>query len=149
MVFCQKGPTWQIGPFWQDTLDIGGMLWQKQVSRAGTRDILLCLWDVITSHCFFHSTPDVKPKKMYLLYSGPYMEIEVVFLRNDRSQYKTDNSYLTMLSTLSAGYFELLDAEISVGTVITSMEPNMYIKTCWNPTWRHTSTFETLCSIKY
>ena len=27
MVFCQKGPTrhaypWQIGPFWQDTLDI-------------------------------------------------------------------------------------------------------------------------------
>ena len=31
MVSCQKGPTrhayaWQIGPFWQDTLDLSGNL---------------------------------------------------------------------------------------------------------------------------
>ena len=42
MVSCQKGPTrhayaWQIGPFWQDTLDINLSLQKWDVSKQQTR----------------------------------------------------------------------------------------------------------------
>ena len=41
MVSCQKGPTrhayaWQIGPFWQDTLDI--MCWSLGARSQGTNN---------------------------------------------------------------------------------------------------------------
>ena len=43
MVSCQKGPTrhayaWQIGPFWQDTLDVGvlGYMYTENIAITGT-----------------------------------------------------------------------------------------------------------------
>ena len=62
MVSCQKGPTrhadaWQIGPFWQDTLEICHRrdLWEKQISLLYF-PIPLNMFDIC-----FHSTSCVVP----------------------------------------------------------------------------------------
>ena len=48
MVFCQKGPTrhayaWQIGPFWQDTLEIcfAGLLYVVYIVTITMKMIML------------------------------------------------------------------------------------------------------------
>ena len=54
MVSYQKGPTrhayaWQIGPFWQDTLEYGGLLIEFSQGLDGPRSIFkifLSFWDM-------------------------------------------------------------------------------------------------------
>ena len=54
MVSCQKGPTyhayaWQIGPFWQDTLDIRWM-WLIFTGHDINQNVALCLSQPVIPH---------------------------------------------------------------------------------------------------
>ena len=72
MVSCQKGPTrhayaWQIGPFWQDTLDISCAYiqhvqyipWNMHMALLGIPSCIVLLWlyHCLLIHIIYHQGP--------------------------------------------------------------------------------------------
>ena len=60
-VSCQKGPTrharaWQIGPFWQDTLDVS-LCYKCSNNRLHANDFLYCIAVFLLSPCTIASAP--------------------------------------------------------------------------------------------
>ena len=51
MVSCHKGPTrhayaWQIGPFWQDTLNMQVMAWYQTGAKPLPEQMMRCITEI-------------------------------------------------------------------------------------------------------
>ena len=74
MVSCQKGPTrhayaWQIGPFWQDTLDVSETLCDPyNVTAPGFSRILPWLWGIFWADVAVQSAPHQAAWNVYSLW---------------------------------------------------------------------------------
>ena len=87
MVSCQKGPTrhtyaWQIGPFWQDTLEI---LCTRSKWRRTTKSKHLSEWSLVAFLGHRTSTSVCSKKKSHVFISVLYTGI-IIFLYIDNTQ---------------------------------------------------------------
>ena len=88
MVSCQKGPTrhdyaWQIGPFWQDILDVLGVIFLHWQSTSDTSWLQQCSMCPVMSHWMVTQSTIADPESRL----HAFIEINFIWTQIDVIQY--------------------------------------------------------------